>query len=124
MQRVKQSVLSVEVGMKIARSRDLGIQATCKHMNLLNSAKKTGFNMLEIVWHGLRASQIVRFDGHAYRPCLLQAMCFCSSAQLALEYVGKGCQQTQINAAPAAPQMQRVGYERNFTATYNVYALH
>ena len=62
------------VGTKIATSRDLGIR---------RNRSKTGFSMLWFLWYGSWASQIVRFVGHAYRPCLVYGMCFCSCAQLA-----------------------------------------
>ena len=38
--------------------------------------QKTGFTVLQIVWHGPQMSQIACFVGHAYRPHLQQAMCF------------------------------------------------
>ena len=73
--------------------------------------------MLQIVWCGPRKSQIVRFVGHAYRLCLLQAMCFVLMCTTGLVWVGKGRQQIHDCAAAAAArccnsqmQMQRSGY--------------
>ena len=42
--------LSLIVGTKIARSRDLGIRATRKHNESVELFGKSGFCMLEIVW--------------------------------------------------------------------------
>ena len=73
--------------------------------------------MLQIIWHSPRKSQIVRFVGHAYRPRLLQAMCFVLMRTTGLVWVGKGHQQIHDDCAAAAAQccnsqmqMQRTGY--------------
>ena len=55
--------------------------------------------MLQIVWHGPRKSQIVRFVGHAYRPCLLH--CFLLLLTTGLMWVGNGHQQIHVSLAAA-----------------------
>ena len=93
-QGVKQSVLSVVIGTKIARSQDLGIQATHKHNESVEFGKKTGFGMFQIVWHGPRTPQIVFcWPCLSTAPTALQAMCFLFMRTTSLVWVGKGRQQ-------------------------------
>ena len=95
---------------QISRSRHLS-DSKAQRISRIRQ-KKTGFSMPQIVWHGSRKSQIVRFVGHTYRPRLLQAMCF----ELMRTTGGKGGQQIHDRAAAAARccnsqmQMQRAGY--------------
>ena len=58
--------------------------------------------MLEIIWNGSQASQIVRFVGHAYQPCLLQVMCFLLMHTTGLVWVGKVVNKFNTCAAAAA----------------------
>ena len=67
-------------------------------MNPSKSAK-IGFSMLRFLWHGPRASQIVRFCWPRLSTMptilrLLQAMCFLLMHTTRLAYVDKGRQQT------------------------------
>ena len=84
---------SVVISKKIATSLDLGIWATHKCNESVEIGEKLASVCL-ILWHGPQASQIVSFVGHAYRQCLIQAMCFLLMHTTCRAYVGKGRQQT------------------------------
>ena len=103
-QGVKQSFLSViVVGTKIARSRDLGIQATCKHNESLEFGKKL------VQYASNRLARPTKVTNSAFcwphlltAPTALQAMCSLLMCTTGLVWVGKGRQQIHDYAAAAA----------------------